>query len=398
MKELLDILQAYQQAAQPMALATIVKTTGATYRRPGARLLIISEDETIGCLSGGHLDNDIVQHGLEVIKTRQPIVISYDSSIDQDLIMGADADCHGVMEILIEYLPPHQASQAGSILNFLEILLQAGSTGAVATVIRTTGQIGLEVGDRMMVDDLNRLASNRAATPATDLLAKYARLALAHGGSQLIAYESTHGSAELFIEVCLPRPNLVVLGAGHDAEPLVRLAHELGFKVSVIDPRSAYANRTRFPLADEIIISRPEDDEQHLFFDERTVAVIMTHNYFVDRAWLGKLLPLELTYLGLMGPRKRAEKMLGELQEGGLQITAADLLPLHNPIGLDIGADTPEQIALAIMAEIQATLAGRDAGKLRQKKGPVTLAHTEIKTSAFAVKLLPQENACVASA
>ena len=154
-------------------------------------------------------------------------------------------------------------------------------------------------------------------------------------------------------------------------------AHELGFKVSIVDSRPIQVNQERFNLADEVLEVRPENGEWRSVITDRCQAVIMTHNNLTDLQWLANLLPLQLPYLGLMGPRKRAEKMLAEISQNGQCGSDEDLSAVHNPIGLDIGAETPEQIALAIVAEIQATLKGRNGAPLRQKNGPVRFQETD---------------------
>jgi len=138
----------------------------------------------------------------------------------------------------------------------------------------------------------------------------------------------------------------------------------------VADVRPAYATPERFPGVDAVVVVRPEDITR-LALNEKTAAVIMSHNYLTDRAFLKALLPLPLRYLGLMGPRARAQKMLQELRQEGWAASEAMPGQIHNPVGLDIGAENPEQIALAIVAEIQAVISGRAGGLLREKKGSI---------------------------
>jgi xanthine dehydrogenase accessory factor len=150
------------------------------------------------------------------------------------------------------------------------------------------------------------------------------------------------------------------------------LAAAVGYQVTVVDGRPAYAVPERFPQADAVIAANPENFTETL--DEGASAIIMTHNYLTDQGWLKTLLPLGLPYLGLMGPRKRAEKMLEELRNEGWEPTAKQLRGLHNPVGLDLGAASPEQIALAILGEIQAVSTGHPGGSLRDRKGPIHAA------------------------
>jgi xanthine dehydrogenase accessory factor len=376
MKELLDMIKMAKREPGPMVLATVIQTAGSSYRKAGARMLILSEGRTIGCLSGGCLDQDVVQRGLEVMKTQKPVLVTYDTSSDRDILLGSGVGCNGVVDIFLEFLPSRNSldSSAPGLLDFIDHLMERRCVGAVATVTQTDGEIELALGDRVTLDERGSGATNMANPRSANILTRCVQSALTASHPEIIFYESRTGSARIFVETIFPQPKLVILGAGNDAMPLVRLANELGYRIAIVDGRPEYATRDRFPLADKRIIARPEEECHRQQFDKRTAAVIMSHNYLVDQAWLKNLLPLRLPYLGLMGPRKRGEKMLAELRRDGFKIAEMDLRSLHNPIGLDIGADAPEQIALAILAEIQATLTAHNGGKLTQKKGAIHLA------------------------
>ena len=183
---------------------------------------------------------------------------------------------------------------------------------------------------------------------------------------------------EIFYELIEPPVRLFIFGAGYDAIPLAKFAKELGYFVTVVDRRPAYATRERFPFADEVLV-KAAADVPDLGVTKRTAAVVMSHHYVSDRDYLKALLPLPLAYLGLMGPRRRAETMLQEIRAEGLIVGDELLKKLHNPIGLDIGAEGPEQIALAILSEMNAVFAGHGGGLLREKKGPIHSPRTELQ-------------------
>jgi xanthine dehydrogenase accessory factor len=191
------------------------------------------------------------------------------------------------------------------------------------------------------------------------------------GRSSTEIFRTASASAEVFLEAVVPPTRLVIFGAGHDAIPLARIARELGFTTTLVDHRPGHANHERFPNAETILIGRPETVDLAGHIDRKTTAVIMSHSYLIDQQWLKLLLPSGLRYLGMMGPRKRAEKMIQELRGEGLEFTENCFETFHNPVGLDIGAQSPEQIALGILGEIQATLSGHAGGSLRDKKGPI---------------------------
>ena len=178
-------------------------------------------------------------------------------------------------------------------------------------------------------------------------------------------------NTEVFRQVIAPPVPLVIFGAGNDAQPLVRLARELGWQITVVDPRPALATAARFPDADSVVIARPEEAPARLALGPDTVAVVMTHHYAHDVPLLRHLLSRPLAYLGLLGPKARAEKILADLVADGLSLPPETRSRLHAPVGLDLGAGTPEEVALAIVAEIQSVLAGRDARPLRERRRPI---------------------------
>jgi xanthine dehydrogenase accessory factor len=181
----------------------------------------------------------------------------------------------------------------------------------------------------------------------------------------------TDEAGEILIEVVRPPPRLLVFGAGPDAVPVVRIAYELGWEVVVVDWRPAYARRESFPEASDVVLCEAEQVGEHVDVDGTSAALVMTHHYLHDRSLLRFLLPSAVRFIGILGPRKRTESLLGDLEEEGLSFSRDQLERLHGPAGLDIGAESPEQIALALLAEIQAVLAGRSGGWLCLRKGPI---------------------------
>jgi xanthine/CO dehydrogenase XdhC/CoxF family maturation factor len=342
MKELAAILQARQRSdAQSAVLATIVKTVGSSYRRAGARMLIFANGDMIGSISGGCLEQDVIAHSEQVRASGKAMLLSYDTTPEEDILFGVGLGCKGVIEIWLEPL-----EAAAETLDFCEHIFASGENGVVATVFR-----GESAGQRWF--SANEAEARSSAARRHD------------------------SGAEIFFDVVQPPVNLFIFGAGYDAIPLARLASDLGYRVTVVDRRPAYATRDRFPFADAIILKAPSDISE-LGINKRSAAIVMSHHYVSDRDCLQALLPLPLAYLGLMGPRRRAETMLQEIRADGLIVGDESLRKLHNPVGLDIGAEGPDEIALAILAEINAVLAGHGGGMLREKKGPIHSARTEL--------------------
>lgn len=367
MKELREILTAYEaihRQGKIAALATVVAVSGSSYRRPGARMLLTADGWVAGGVSGGCLESDVFQRARAVIEVGRPDIVTYDTTEDGDIVFGVGLGCRGVIQILIEPLTGSRPD-----FEFLTNLVQKREAGVCATVFRSEGDNPMRLGDRLLLSQTGSVDNGLADEGlAADIRSDAADL-LASGKSCVREYAMSGGSVAVFYEMLTPPQPLVVFGAGHDAPPLVRLAKELGWHVTVADARPAYATPERFPEADAVLVCPPEEAAARLSLDARTAVVLMTHNYLHDRALLEQLLPSPVRYLGVLGPKRRMERLLSELPPSA--VTGEALSRLHSPVGLDIGADTPELIALAIIAGIQAVAAGRRGGFLRDHSGPI---------------------------
>ncbi len=368
MKEILQILNALSSLPPGgAALATLVQVEGSSYRRPGARLLLSAGGQPCGSISGGCLEDDVIGHAREVLASGVAKAVTYDTTTENDLVWGVGLGCHGVVQVLIEKLgaPPPWAA-------VLRENLRRRVPTELAVVWRSPDPHLLGT----------RLAAELVALPATALIGGHARPSSAGfqpaskiGGQAGMPAPplkpQSEPNTEVFRQVIAPPVPLVIFGAGNDAQPLVRLARELGWQITVVDPRPALATAARFPDADSVVIARPEEAPARLALGPDTVAVVMTHHYAHDVPLLRHLLSRPLAYLGLLGPKARAEKILADLVADGLSLPPETRSRLHAPVGLDLGAGTPEEVALAIVAEIQSVLAGRDARPLRERRRPI---------------------------
>jgi xanthine dehydrogenase accessory factor len=327
--QILEAIEAAAAVAEPMALATVVATSGSTYRRAGARLFIPQAGEPIGNISGGCLEGDVARIGQEVMRDGMPRLASFDLSAEDDAVWGYGLGCNGAIEVFVE--------AAAGALETADALRTARSTCLVTTLN------GPSAGS-------HRLQADGAADAA-----------LRSGSPQVVEED---GERTLY-EPILPPMRLIVCGAGHDAIPLVRQAAELGWRVTVADVRRALLNVERFPGAADFCDADPEAVAAALGPDERTAVVLMSHNYLRDIAYLGSFLGATWGYLGVLGPRGRTEQMLGELG------SSEAIERVHAPAGLDIGAEGPEEVARAIVAEILAVTRGRGGGPLRERSGPI---------------------------
>ena len=181
-------------------------------------------------------------------------------------------------------------------------------------------------------------------------------------------YISEDHNLTAFIEVIKPPVSVIIIGAGNDVMPLVEMAEILGWETTVVDGRANYAKKERFVSACSVLVAKPEQVLEQIVIDEHTVFLLMTHNYNYDMAMLKQLLQKNISYIGMLGPKKKRERMLNELKDEGLIFTDQQLSVLHSPVGLDIGAETSEEIAVSILAEIKALFAGKDVQSLRTLK------------------------------
>ena len=197
------------------------------------------------------------------------------------------------------------------------------------------------------------------------------RAALHTGRSGTRCYITVGGEVEAFLEALQPPPTLAIFGAGYDALPVAQGAKNLGWRVTVADHRPAYATAERFPSADVVVLATAPASVERMALDARSCALLMTHNYLLDLELLPHLLLSPARYIGVLGPQSRAERLLSDLDRQGWTFSAAQLARLHAPVGLDIGAETPAEIALSILAEIQSVLARRQGGTLRKRPVPI---------------------------
>ena len=382
MTELERLLLAYDEhraAGRACALASVVDVAGSAYRRPGARMLVTDEGQLTGAISGGCLEGDARRRARRTIRQGRPTVVTYDSTDpDDDLQFGAALGCQGIVQILLEPLDFLDPDNPVELLRRWTESVTAGPA-VVATIFSTAGPSDeVMVGQRLLLlaDGSVQGTLPPPAALYPNVLAD-ARAALAAGQPATRHYPAGDGSARVSLEMLRPPVRLTVYGAGNDVQPLVRLAAGLGWRVTVADGRPAQAAAVRFPEAAAVRVL-PLDQVPEQTYDG-SFALLMTHNYYYDLAVLRHLLPDAATpYIGLLGPRKKYERLLEDLRQDVPDAAERLRSRLHSPIGLNLGAETPEEIALSIVAEIQAVLTGRPAGFLRDSPHPIHLPlHTD---------------------
>ncbi len=379
MKEIRAIVNQYDQAlrlGKKTALATVVHLEGSSYRRPGARMLIEDDGHITGAISGGCLEGDALRKALHVIAQNKAMLVTYDTMDEDDAKFGVGLGCNGIIQVLIEPIDSNEA------LNPIELLKQVVSKRKDAILLtlfnlqdRKTYQPGTCIMYRG-IEDITEIAVD-----LPDLVHRDIEIALMSRSSFFKEYPWKDQILTGFIEYIDVPIALMIIGAGNDVYPLVEMANILGWEPHVIDGRANYATQDRFASACSILVAKPEKVLDQIQVDHRTVFVLMTHNYNYDLAMLKALLKVETPYIGSLGPRKKLDRMLEELSLQGIHPSPAQLNKIFGPVGLDLGAETAEEIALSILSEIKAVLSDRNASPLRNS-GEFIHSRAELKITS----------------
>lgn len=366
MKERQAILAAWKDArdaGQEVVLATVVKVEGSTYRKPGARLLVLPDGQCVGSVSRGCIEDEVARQAWIEARKGTPRVVRFTTRSEEgeeECAKGADSD--GTIHMLLERIG---AGEDNSQLALLAACRAHRRPGVLATVIASADPSLAAVGDRVIVGPDATVSGNVADSNLKRTLAEGASTCLLHRRSET-SFLGVSNELEVSFELVKPPTSLFVFGAGNDVMPVVRLAKELGWLVTVADARAECAKAERFPLADDIVVLSLDRPLAELSIPVGAACIVMTHSADQDRALLRALAPLPLAYLGVLGPRRRTDRLLSESGPMTFAVSSG----LHSPAGLDLGTDTPEEVALALVAEIQATLSDRDGRRLRDRTHP----------------------------
>ena len=371
MKELRKILQRINElqfSGEPCALATIVSARGSAYRRPGARMLFSKNGREAGFVSAACLETDLFEKVKEVIAMNKSALFSYDTTAPEDAIFGIGQGCGGFVEILVE---PIGREQTAPLLALLQMVSEQNEPSALALVYKSTGEQSETVGARFLFTISGNKSSSLTQAELSEDITRDAEKALHTGKSIINHYNYSSSTAEVFIEIIQRSVPLLLFGATPDVRPLVRLAAELGWNSTVVDHRAAYAVKKDFPEADAVILLHPEEYAQHLHLAPETYAVIMIHQFLAEAKALQFLLSSTVRYIGLLGPKSKCNLLLQHLASEGFTPAQDQMAKLHNPVGLDIGAETAEEIAVSIVSEIQAIIHNRNGSFLKDRQGAI---------------------------
>jgi xanthine dehydrogenase accessory factor len=378
---MLDIaaeLHHWCERGEPFAVATVVATGGSAPRQPGAALAVDAAGTAVGSVSGGCVEGAVYDLCQQVLETGEPLLQAFGYSDDDAFAVGLT--CGGTIDVLVQRIDP-----AGNPHLARALAAAAGrETAAVARVVdgpaALLGQGLLVRGDGTYDGTLGDPERDRTAAAQAAALLDVGRTA-----TTVIGAEGAQGSRcgeplTLFVECSVPPPRMLVFGAIDFAAAVVRVGGFLGYRVTLCDARPVFATAARFPGADEVVVEWPHRYLEATEVDGRTVVCVLTHDAKFDVPLLERALRMPVGYVGAMGSRRTHEDRLKRLRDAGL--TEVELARLHSPIGLDLGARTPEETALSIGAEIVAHRRGGTGV-------PLTGAHTPIHKEAA----LPRDTA-----
>lgn len=365
MKEIREIINAYNKAKKNekrLALATLVHLNGSSYRRPGARMIVDEEGQLTGAISGGCLEGDALRKAVFCIHTQTPKLVVYDTSDEEDATIGIQLGCSGIIQVLFEPIDEHNP------LNPIELLKKAihkRQNTVLVTLYASQIKKGDTVGTSMLLEDSGEFHNNSTFQFVPEPLMQDIKETLTVKKSSFKSYQQNDNTFNAFLSFISPPISLVIVGAGNDAIPLQSIAETLGWEVTIVDGRHTYAKIERFSSACQIIVSKPEQVLQQIPIDDKTVFVLMTHNYNYDYAILKALLGKNIPYIGALGPKKKLDNMINDLKAENIILNEKQKNILYGPVGLELGAETPAEIALSITAEIMSVMNNKKGGSLR---------------------------------
>jgi len=358
----MSAIQSNPQLAKSAALATLVKVTGSYIRLPGARMLITSAGTTISSVSGGCLEEDLIEKAREIIKLGKPALLPFSTMRSETPDGEAIRGCGGEVEILVE---PLQKSRFEVLTDCLSRNGRDKGMCAMATIFKVDGKTEARVGDRLIVRGEKIMSSDVCDKPLAEAIYLDAQAVAESGRSLTKTYTQNDSEIEVFIEPLRAPTSVLIVGAGEITMSLAAFTHELGWRTTVVDHRPGMATREQFPHSTCFTVTAPSDLSAKLSLDEHDAAVILTHICEADLEYLRTLVASSVEYIGLLGSRGRVGGLIGMLSSQEPALNGEALRRVHGPVGLDLGADDPAGIALSIVAEIQAVLAGRSARSLK---------------------------------
>ena len=377
-REVVDALSRSAADGDSVVLATVVRVTGSSYGGVGARMVIRTDGSTVGLVSGGCLESDLAEHARRVHTSGCAELVRYDTRDDDDAPWGLGLGCNGLIDVLLEPLPPPRARDVAALI---DQALAGDAPSVIATVMRVSGSEAgaAAVGSHALlgVDGIQSIGEWGTGSMLSDA-AQHVAEALAAGRRGLV---HEIGTVEVAFEVVVPAVRLIVCGTGPDAAPVARFASQFGWDVTLVDHRPlTEAHAKRFPGARVVECAEALRLGQVVALTQRSAAVVMSHNFPRDRDYVQALFAADMAYIGVLGPRARTERMIAELTaSNGAPMTIGDRF--FAPVGMDIGGEGPDAIALAIISQVSAVTSGRGGGHLRDRRAPLHASPPPVATT-----------------
>lgn len=368
MKELYQIIEAYQVCLanqQKSALATVVKVDGSAYRRPGARMLVTEDGQLTGAISGGCLEGDALRKAQAVIFQQKSMLVTYDTTDEDDQKFGIGLGCNGIIQVLIE---PINAEDKDNPIELLVKALSEREHAVLITVFSLKRSREQQIGTKLLFKKAKFTGDETSIPQALMLEMDQMVNFLEQNGKNVIKPYPTLDGLFVFYEVIKAPIRILLFGAGNDTRPLAKMADLLGWELWLIDGRKQQASLSRFPTASKILVGDPEEVMQKIEWDHQTIALLMTHNFEYEVEVLSRIHAWKLPYIGILGPKKKTLKLLERLEKSGIEPVEANFF---GPVGLDIGAEGSEEIALSILSEVRAVLSKKSGTHLKDKIGPI---------------------------
>ncbi|MPR34720.1 XdhC family protein [Salmonirosea aquatica] len=369
MKEIKAILKTYQNLDHidtRAALATVVRVEGSSYRRTGARMLVMDNGTWVGGISGGCLEGDALKRARLAIAKTQASLVTYDTTEDDAHQIGVGLGCNGIIDVLLAPIDPDDPNNPVAVLE--DVVTDRRQTNVLLTLIKLDGELnGLRAGNIIRYENRQSLLALGSET-LIDATEKAIQQVIEENKSSALTFElSEGGTLGLFAEFLPPELHVILMGHQYDIFPLAKVIKEAGWRATVV----ANAQKIHRDVAALVNAVVDPEDFTTAMVDEYTAAILMSHDYKTDKRNLPQVLPTAAPYIGMLGPRVRAERMISELTEEGTLFSERDQQRIFAPVGLDIGAISPEEIALSIAAEIRAVFSKRQGGLLRNRPSTI---------------------------
>jgi xanthine/CO dehydrogenase XdhC/CoxF family maturation factor len=360
-KSIIRLYNTYKKSDEKCAIAQVVRVEESSYRREGARMLVFESGVFVGGISGGCLEGDALQRSQIAILKQQPSIVTYDTSKEKEI--GVGLGCNGIIEVLISPI-----SEASPLMSILQKCVSERGEHIIATVTALSGQINsVSLGESFYYDSENAILGTCPDLALRKFIEDKIFEVQESKKSKTFHFESKGAATSIFIEVVPPQFHLAVFGDNYDVYPILEMSEVMDWEVSLV----GNIQKLKKEKLQSVAHLFPKDMAERPKIDSRTAILLMAHDYKTDAENLLESLKSPAPYIGSLGPRKRFDKMMAEFRSKGIEISKEEKKRIYAPCGLELGANTPEEIAASIFGEILSAFSGSSGGSLRDKSGPI---------------------------